>query len=120
MDKGKYCATLFTNLSKEFDYIERGFLIAKLEACGFSYEALKFMHNYFTDRKHRSNVNDSSSSFIDLLLGVQQGSILGPLLFTIYICNFLFFVGEGNVSSYADDTTLYSNGKNVVTVLENR
>ena len=49
----------------------------------------------------------------------RQGSVLGPLLFNIYICDLFFFVEEDNVTSYADDTTPYSNGKNVVTVLEN-
>ena len=119
MDKGKSCAVLFTDLSKAFDCIVHNFLIAKLEANGFSYEALKVTYNYLTDGKHRTKVNDSSSDFIDLLLGVLQGSILGPLLFNIYICDLFFFVEEDNVTSYADDTTPYSNGKNVVTVLEN-
>ena len=77
------------------------------------------MYNYLTDRKHRTKVNNSFSDFIDLLLGVPQGSILGPLLFNIYICDLFFFFEEDNVTSYADDTTPYSNGKNVVTVLEN-
>ena len=76
------------------------------------------MHNYLTNRKCRTKVNYSFSDFIDLLLGVPQGSILGPLLFNIYICNLSFFVKEENVTSYADDTTPYSNSKNVVAVLE--
>ena len=80
-------------------------LIAKVEGYGFSYEALKVMYNYLTDRKHRTKVNDHFSDFIDLLLGVPQGSILGPLLFNIYICDLLFFVEEDNATSYADDTT---------------
>ena len=58
MDKGKSCAALLTDLSKAFDCIVHDFLIAKLEAYGFSYEALKVMYNYLTDRKHRTKVNN--------------------------------------------------------------
>ena len=57
--------------------------------------------------------------FIDLLLDVPQGSILHPFLFIIYICDLFFFVVGDNVTSYADDTSPYLNGKNVVTVLDN-
>ena len=67
---------------------------------------------------NRTKVNNSFRDFIDLLLGVPQGSILGLLLFNIYICDLFLFVEE-DVTSYADDTTPYSNGKNVVTLLEN-
>ena len=119
MDKGKSSVVLLTDLSNAFDWILHDLLVAKLEAYGFSYQPLKFMYSYVTDRKHRTKLNNSFSDFIDLLLGVPQGSILGPLLFNIYICDLFFFVEEDNVTSYADDTTPYSNGKNVVTVLEN-
>ena len=77
------------------------------------------MYNYPTDSKHRTKLNNSFSHFIDLLLGVLQVSILGPLLFNIYICDLFFFVEEDNVTSYADDATPHLNSKSVVTVLEN-
>ena len=56
MDKGKSCAALLTDLSKTFDCIVRNFLIAKVEACGFSYEVFKVTYIYLTDRKHRTKV----------------------------------------------------------------
>ena len=58
MDKGKSCAALLTDLSKAFDCIVHDFLIAKLEAYGFSYEAHKVIYNDLTDRKHRTKVNN--------------------------------------------------------------
>ena len=107
MEKDKLCAALLTDLSKAFDCIVHDYLIAKLEAYDFSYEALKVMQNYLTDRKHRNKVNDSFNDFIDLLLGVPQGSILGPLLFNIHICDLFFFVEENNITSYADDNSIF-------------
>ena len=88
-----------------------------LEACGFSYEALKVVHSYVTDRKLRTKINNSFSNFIDLLTGIPQNSILGLLLFNIYICDIFFFIEE-NVRNNADHTTSHSNGDNVVTVPE--
>ena len=59
MDKGKRALRYWAELSKAFDSIVHEFLLAKIEAYGFSYETLKAMHNYFTDKKHRTNVNHS-------------------------------------------------------------
>ena len=92
MDKGKSCAALLTDLSKAFDCIVHDFLIAKLEAYGFSYETLKVIYNYLTDRKHRAKVNNSFSDFVDLLLGVPQGSILGLLYSTFISAIFCFLL----------------------------
>ena len=57
MHQGGICGVLFTDLSKAFDFLIHGFLIAKLEAYGFTYDSLKLINSYFTDRKHRTKIN---------------------------------------------------------------
>ena len=105
MGQGSICGALFRNLIKAFDCLVHDFLLAKLEAYGFTYESLKLINSYLTDRKHRTKVKSSYSSFLDLLIEVPQGSILGPLLFNMYISEIFLFIDHDNVASYADDTT---------------
>ena len=69
-------------------------------------------------QKIQNQISHSFSNFIDLLIDVPQDSILGLLLFNICICDLFFFVEEENVTSYADDTTPYSDSDNAVTILE--
>ena len=67
------------------------------------------MHSHLADRKHKSKINVSFSSFIDLLKGVPQGSLIHNLLFNIYTCDLFFFFEKDKVTNYADDTTPYAN-----------
>ena len=81
---------MFMYLSKAFDTIDHDLLIAKLGACGFQEDALVFMKSYFTNRQERVRVNSNFSMWEEIISGVLQGSILGPLLFNILNDLFLF------------------------------
>ena len=118
MDQGGIGGALVMDLSKAIDCLVHDFLIAKLEAYGFTYESLKLINSYLTDRKHRTKINSSYSSVLDLLIRVPQGSILGPLLFDIYIYDLSLFLDDDNLASYADDTTPYAMKQNALQVLK--
>ena len=75
------------------------------------------MKNYLSGRTHRTIINDSYSSILDLIIRVPQGSVLGPLLFNVYICDLFFFIEENTVTSYVNDTTHFSYGTNALTVV---
>ena len=82
-------------------------LIAKLEAYGFSLNSLKLLYSYLSNRKQRVRIESIFSEWIGIVLGVPQGSILGPILFNIFINDMFFFLLETEVCNFADDNTLY-------------
>ena len=114
----KGCAgALLTDLSKAFDCISHDLLIAKLAAYGFHLNALRLLHSYLSDRYQRVRVNSNYSSWSGIICGVLQGSILGPLLFNIYLSD-LFFPLDSDIANYADDNTPYATSNDIESVIK--
>ena len=101
------------DLSKAFDTLNHRLLLTKLKAYSLQPNALKQMENYLTGRFQRTKVNNSYSSWSEIIAGVPQGSILGPLLFNIFLNNLFLYPQETFLSNYADDNTLYSIGNTI-------
>ena len=104
-DNGGVFAALLTDLSKAFDYIPHDLITAKLAAYGFDTNALRLIHNYLSNRKQRVENNSVYSIWKDISYGVPQGSILGPLLFNIHLCD-LFYLQKTLISLVMQMVTL--------------
>ena len=113
LDNRKSAGAVLTDLSKAFDCLNHNILIAKLHAYGFDNSALNYIYDYLNDRKQRTKIGNSYSSWRELSSGVPQGSILGLLLFNIFINYIFYFTEEAKIANYADDTTVYATENDV-------
>ena len=99
------------DLLKAYDCIPHDLLIAKLAAYGVDNFSLSFIYSYLLNRKQRVKINDSFSEFVTISIGVPQGSILGPLLFNIFLNDLLLFPRKSELCNFADDNSLYAFAK---------
>ena len=106
------------DLSKAFDCIDHELLIAKLNAYGFCNDAQLLIYNYLSGRRQRVKLNGSFSTWRETFAGVSQGSVLGPLLFNLYINDLFLMVTDTAVCNFADDTTIFAADCQLDKVLE--
>ena len=105
LDSGKQPIAVFCDLSKAFDTLDYNIMLKKLQFYGFNARTLNWFSSYFSNRQQFVLLDNSSSSLCHITTGVPQGSILGPLLFLIYV-NDLTTSTDSNIIMYADDACL--------------
>ena len=96
---------MFLDLKKAFDLVDRQILLKKMEILGFRGVTNKFFKSYLTNRKQYM-IGGSKSNISDVSHGVPQGSILGPMLFNLYI-NDIVRIQNCKIILFADDTVIY-------------
>ena len=106
LDSGKEVRAVFCDIRKAFDRVWHVGLLHKLRAAGVTGEILNWSNNYLSDRKQRVVLPGTVSDWLLIRAGVPQGSILGPLLFLLYINDIVTDIGS-NIRLFADDTSLY-------------
>ena len=123
MSKKELTLGVFIDLSKAFDTVDHKILLSKLKKYGIVGEELLWFDSYLKNRKQFVKVDESESNILDISCGVPQGSILGPLLFLIYVNDMHLSVPKLNVVMFADDTNLFISGKdhkNLFNIMNNQ
>uniref|UniRef100_A0A3B3CCL8 Reverse transcriptase domain-containing protein n=1 Tax=Oryzias melastigma TaxID=30732 RepID=A0A3B3CCL8_ORYME len=116
LDKGGVLGAVFLDLSKAFDTVNHSVLLRKLAHYDLSPSAMQWIESYLCGRVQHVRINSTLSTSKTSDLGVPQGSVLGPLLFTIYINDLPSVCSDVDIQMYADDTVVYVHGSDAASV----
>ena len=118
MDKGLIVGAIFLDFQKAFDSVSHDILSQKLKAVGICGDLYSWIVSYLRKRKQYTEINGKSSVEEEVLFGIPQGSLLGPKLYTILVNDLPEAITEGEVTLFADDTSIYYIGDNVDKIID--
>ena len=113
LNNGIKVGVLFIDFRKAFDTVNHTILLGNLKATGISGNLLSWLADYKSMRQQFVQISGNRSKFKTIRIGVPQGSILGPKLFSIFVNDLAESISNGELHLFSDDTTIYTLGENI-------